>query len=131
MKLKEKIMKTFDLELAKEGHSVQTRDGRPVRIISYDRKCTDGTKIVALIEDIDSIEKPMFYTLEGNYSLEAETQYDLVMSPTKKEGWVNVYKSVNRTYYAGNVYMSEKEAINHKNDFGDTHLSTTRIEWYE
>lgn len=36
--LLENNMKPFDLELAKAGHPVQTRDGRPVRIICYDRK---------------------------------------------------------------------------------------------
>lgn len=40
-------MKKFDLELAKQGHPVQTRNGRPVRIICWDRK--SEYPIVALI----------------------------------------------------------------------------------
>ena len=34
----EKKLKPFDLEAAKAGAKVITRDGRPVRIICFDRK---------------------------------------------------------------------------------------------
>lgn len=40
-------MKPFNLELAKQGHPVITRNGKKARIICFDRK---GEPIVALIE---------------------------------------------------------------------------------
>ena len=41
-------MKPFDLELAKKGHPVCTRDGRDARIICYDAK-TGEYPIIALV----------------------------------------------------------------------------------
>ena len=42
-------MKNFDIELAKQGKSVCTRDGRPARIVCYDFISLDNTPIVALV----------------------------------------------------------------------------------
>lgn len=124
-------MKEFNLELAKAGHPVQTRDGRPARIICYDRK---GNKpIVALVyEKEDNVEHHHFYFNDGKFLTSmSKSPEDLVMAQTKKEGWVNIYKSFAGTRYCGNIYPSEEEAINHVDDFGDTHLTTTKIEWEE
>lgn len=62
-------MKKFDLELAKQGHPVQTRNGRPARIICWDRK-SDVYPIVALIGEYDSIEGSEENT--RNYSIHGE-----------------------------------------------------------
>ena len=35
-------MKEFDIELAKQGHPVCTRDGRKVRVLCYDALTEDG-----------------------------------------------------------------------------------------
>ena len=44
-------MKPFDIELAKAGYPVCTRDGRPVRILCFDRKSVDGYSILALVDE--------------------------------------------------------------------------------
>ncbi len=45
-------MKEFDLEKAKAGHPVCTRDGRETRILCFDRK--GGSPIVVLVKDADN-----------------------------------------------------------------------------
>ena len=69
----------FNLELAKSGKSVYTRDGRSVRIICYDC-ANEGFPIVALIED-DSGDGELIqsYTIDGHYYEGDVSDDDLVM----------------------------------------------------
>lgn len=46
------IMEKFDLELAKNGHPVCTRDGRDVRILCFDKK--GGAPLLGLIRNKNS-----------------------------------------------------------------------------
>lgn len=122
-------MKPFDIELAKAGHPVQTRDGRPARIICYDRK---GNKpIVALIyEKEDNVEYHHFYFNDGTFLTSKNTSpEDLVMASTKKEGWINLYHSSIYVAGASNVYETEEEALKCKDEEG--YILTKKIEWEE
>lgn len=79
-------MKEFNLELAKQGHEVQTRDGDPARIVCYDRKSEEGYyPIVALIEK-EGEEETYFYTSDGRYFKNPNntSELDLFMIETKK-----------------------------------------------
>lgn len=81
-------MKPFNLKDAKAGKPVVTRDGRPARIICWDRKKKDYP-IIALIgveEDIAS------FTADGRYISCEQDPNDLFMASEKKEGWMNIYK---------------------------------------
>lgn len=74
-------MKEFNLELAKAKHPVQTRDGKPARIVCYDKRC-GNYPIVALIydanRDCEAIEE---YTIEGKHSIHSlRAEKDLVMA---------------------------------------------------
>lgn len=128
-------MKSFDIELAKQGHPVQTREGSPVRIICYDKVSLQDFPIVALVRHIgkhSQDEKIGLYTVNGKANHgNKESELDLVMAPTKKEGWVNIYKGIGDSPYTGNIYPSEEEAIEHISDYGDIHLATEKIEWEE
>lgn len=125
-------MKKFDLELAKEGHPVQTKDGRPVRIICYDRAGTDYP-MVALVKMPDTEkEQTVHYTLDGRFNLDQEdNKFDLVMAPTEVEGWVNLYKDVNtgNITVGGFIYDSEQKAIT--GGWEEDYLTTTKITWKE
>lgn len=125
-------MKPFNLELAKAGHPVQTRDGKHARIVCYDRIST-YYPIVALVKSLDnSKEDTWHYTLDGKFSINLkDDDLDLVMTTIKKEGWVNVYKSANNTFYTRKVYISKETAIDNIINFGDTYVATTKIEWEE
>lgn len=125
-------MKPFDLELAKAGHPVQTRDGRPARIICYDRK---GNKpIVALIyEKEDNVEHHHFYFNDGTFLTSNNTSpEDIVMASTKKEGWINIYRNKDfRTLkdYQG-IFRSESDAKSVVQE-DDNYITTIKIEWEE
>lgn len=110
MEEKKLNLKPFDLEAAKAGKPVCTRDGRKVRIISFDRHGED-CPIIALVVDSKNAEceEVIDYTLDGicNENIINHNKYDLMMFTRKKEGWVNVYKSDNNKYSAllGSAYV--------------------------
>lgn len=65
--MKKKIQKPFDVELAKKGAKVETKDGKSVRILCYDRKSNNLTinfPIIALTNH-NGMESCFSYTSEG------------------------------------------------------------------
>lgn len=88
-------MKPFDLEAAKAGKLVCTRDGRKARIISFDRHGED-CPIIALVVDSKNAEceEVIDYTLDGicNENIINHNKYDLMMFTRKKEGWIIIHK---------------------------------------
>lgn len=121
-------MKEFNLELAKAGHPVQTRDGRPVRILCYDAEGLHP--IVGLVTLKDKQEHPYCWTKKGVYSICEKNDLDLVMATTKREGWINIYKSENG-YYTGGIYPTLEEAIKRIGNFENRHIETKKLEWEE
>ena len=88
-------LKKFDLEAAKAGKPVCTRDGRKARIICFDRKYLyDGQafSIVALVNEGTYSESVYSYTKDGLYELGKYHNHDLMMLPQKKEGWIIIHK---------------------------------------
>lgn len=60
-------MKPFDLEKAKAGASICTRDGSKARIVCFDAN-NKRFPLVTLIKDSDNSEEyPVLYTKEGNF----------------------------------------------------------------
>ena len=84
-------MKPFNLEQAKAGAPVCTRNGQPVRIVCYTLKGHKKYSILALVENTDGVESAVNYTLSGHKSLYSDTGLDLMMASVKREGWVNLY----------------------------------------
>lgn len=126
-------MKPFDIELAKAGHPVCTRDGRAVRILCFDRKSVDGYSILALIDKGDS-EDIVSYIRQGTfYSNGKEHKNDLFMAAVKKEGWVNVF--INASYFdsktAGTIYPTKEEALKDVDTKSPHYIDTVKIEWEE
>ena len=93
MEEKKLNLKPFDLEAAKAGKPVCTRDGRKARIICFDAKRKDGKNIMALIpsKEYPGFEDLVAYPNNGNYHGGHENDGDLMMLPEKKEGWVNIF----------------------------------------
>lgn len=88
-------MKPFNLEAAKAGKPVCTRDGRKARIICFDRKYLyDGQafSIVALVNEGTYSESVYSYTKDGLYEPGKCHNHDLMMLPQKKEGWIIIHK---------------------------------------
>lgn len=113
-------MKPFDIELAKAGHPVCTRDGRKVKILCFDRK-NPYFPIVALVENTPEDEELVIYPDTGIYDEPHESDEDLML-PEKKEGWAMICKS--------ELYESEEIALKDAELFKD-YIKTVKIEWEE
>ena len=76
-------MKKFNLEAAKQGHPICTRDERRARLI-FTEALNDRFPLVALIDDGDdevSREIPETYTMQGRFLSDSaeKSEYDLFM----------------------------------------------------
>lgn len=75
--MKKKIQKPFNVEEAKNGARVERRDGKPVRIICYDRVDT-AYPIIALIKSYNG-ENCFFYDINGKLAHHDYNNEDLVI----------------------------------------------------
>lgn len=83
-------LKPFDIQKAKDGKPVCTRDGRKARIICFDKKCLHEQVLIALV-DHGKEESIYFYTTDGK-CIDDFSSFDLMMLPEKKSGWINIKK---------------------------------------
>jgi len=127
MEEKKLNLKEFDLEAAKAGKPVCTRDGRKARIICFDAKC--NKPIVALIYDCNK-ETVLQYLENGRFFVDQIDKYDLMMFPQKKEGWINIYTSYDGIETGISVYET-KEIAKKGVDNSVSYLGTIKIEWEE
>lgn len=124
-------MKKFDIEEAKSGKPVCTRDGRPVRILCYDFLSLENTPIIALVKLSEKQEAALFYTPDGR---EGNHNLDLMMVGEKRKVWVNVYSEYSgspvRSFGGLIPYATEEEA---KKNIGDpkNYITTVPVEWEE
>ena len=132
----EKTLKPFDLQAAKSGKPVCTKDGRKARIICFDSKNDPRRPIVALVEHNDN-ELLYEYTIEGKdrfSHISTTGTSDLMMLPEKKEGWVNVYRDCDGANITkdDNIYSSKDAAIASAQIIDrDNYVATTIIKWEE
>ena len=96
-------LKPFDIQKAREGKPVCTRDGRKARIICFDSN--GGRPIVALVTECDDEEEiPYKYHCDGSYNCQSiPSDNDLMMIPEKRIGWITINKD------AG-LFKSKEEA---------------------
>ena len=128
-------LKPFNLEAAKAGKPVCTRDGRKARIICFDAKC--NKPIVALIYDCNK-ETVLQYLENGRFFVDQIDKYDLMMFPQKKEGWVNIYNRNRPRTSSENCYImtgvsvfETKEGAISYIDKDKEYIDTVKIEWEE
>ena len=119
MEEKKLNLKPFDIQKAKEGKPVCTRDGRKARIICFDLK-NNVCPIVAAVEE-NNMEVLYHYDTKG-LNCYKKSEIDLMMLPDKKERWINVYKEL--------CYESKEEAIRHIAP-GTHYIGTIKVEWEE
>lgn len=119
-------MKPFNLEEAKAGKPVCTRDGRNARIICFDLK-HEYFPIVALIDDGDR-ELVSRFCADGRiyYRQNGCTEMDLFMAHEKHEGWINIYKG----RVCSPILDSERSARG-AGMGNDDYITTLKIEWEE
>lgn len=123
------ILKPFNLEAAKAGKPVCTRDGRPARIIAYDLK-GGFHKLVVLVQDHESYEDIYTYTESGEYMKDYKNPLDLFMAPY--EGYINIYKyGPDSEMETSMVIYPSYEAAREKRIKGKTYVTTIKITWEE
>ena len=133
MEEKELNLKPFDIQKAREGKPVCTRDGRKARIVCFDAK--GDRPIIALVEAKGNkdalIEEVERYFINGHSVFEVrETNNDLMMLPEKKEGWVNIYRGGKLD--ADYIYPTKEDAVeNIFQPMKDKYIDTINIEWEE
>ena len=116
-------MREFNLEEAKAGKPVCTRDGRNARIICYDRKEIDNQPILALVED-NGNERIRCYDRYGNFLISGKShELDLFMKTITHKGfaWVSPVQC---------IYGDETEARYNKSQTEDGYF-LAKIEWEE
>lgn len=115
-------LKPFDLDAAKSGKPVCTRDGRKARIICFDAK---GDFPIAALVETNNIEEVYLYTNNGLFHLESndlESSSDLMMLSEKRSGWAKIRKGIN-------LYDTKKEAD--RKMIGNDEYVTAKVEWEE
>ena len=123
MEEKKLNLKPFDIQKAREGKPVCTRDGRKARIICFDTINEINYPIIALIEGCD-YETLCYYNEKGKAHF--GNTFDLMMLPEKKEGWVNVYKG---GLLDVKSYPTKKEAFDKASL--EYYVDTIKINWEE
>lgn len=126
MEEKKLNLKPFDLQKAKQGKPVCTRDGRKARIICFDFQSIENTPIVATVQVTDKQEVISHYYEDGRQFVDGISELDLMMLPEKKEGWVNVYKG---GLLDTKSYPTKKEAFDKACPEG--YVDTVKVCWEE
>lgn len=125
-----KNLKPFNLEAAKTGKPVCTRDGRKARIICFDLN-NKTYPIAAAVENDGEETEVHNFTVDGLATYGTLNHTDLMMVPEKHEGWVNVYKSSNGKRSIGCFHPTKEIAMSKVDKSNDSYLTTTKIEWEE
>ena len=94
-------LKPFDIQKAREGKPVCTKDGAKARIICFDAK--SDAPIIALITTDDGTEITFDYLSDGTFFNSENPDNDLMMLAEKKEGWIIKPKDYQ-------VYQSKEDA---------------------
>lgn len=115
-------MKPFNLEKAKQGAKVITREGMKVEILTFSRR-HPYFPIVALVDDGDRDEICM-YTNEGRYYKTSQDSYlDLMMAPTKV--YMNVYRNGDSYVLGNHIFHTRDKAMDCR---GTDYVKTIEID---
>lgn len=122
-------MKEFDLEKAKAGEPVITREGKPARILCFDLK--SGTYNILYAVDDGGVEFISSCDNFGRSFLGKETPTDLFMAANKKKGWINIYRCNTSVDGHGEIYHTKEDAVSSKGALIPGYITTIEIEWEE
>jgi len=103
-------------ELINMEDEYQTKDNRSVRILCIDRR-DDSFPVIGLVDSKDE-EYIHHFSKEGE-----GIGFTLIKIPTKKEGWMNIYKS-DRSY----IHDTEEEA---NNKSLENRIKCVKVTWEE
>lgn len=129
-------MKEFNIEKAKEGAPVCTREGYPVRIICWDAEITYKDRKYPIIAIVGTGDKNYpttveSYDEEGRCASSEESPEDLFMAPVKREGWINIYKLGAGQRESGGRIWKDKVSAQDVTQDNESYIATVKIEWEE
>lgn len=114
-------MKPFDLEKAKSGDRVCTRNGKEARFLGVIKNST--YPVIAVYVGSDGEECIETYTPEGCVSLCGEDECDLVMD-TSNAGYINIFKD---NICGGKIWRTREEAEKNAGK-SNNYIATARVE---
>ncbi len=105
-------MKPFNLEAAKSGAPIVTRDGREARFIAY----VPEAPLYSIVAYIKGEASARAFTLHGQLLSGEDSPNNLFMKPQKRTVWVNIVKPIYTSTQIGphihsRVYLEEEIAI--------------------
>lgn len=107
-------MKKFDLQAAKNGAPICTRDGRPARFLG---SLNDQQNTIAVAVKLTSGEEILMqYYSTGEFDKYSTDENDLCMYeglPTVVTGYINVFHYHNKVFCGQHIYESEFAAVQH------------------
>ena len=106
-------MKPFDLEAAKRGEPLVTRDGRKARFIGHVPEALSGFRVVVFLEGDGEASD---YLESGAYYEDDPSEHDLFMAPKKRTVWVNIYELSPSGSVNGMVHPTRESADCASND---------------
>lgn len=121
-------MKEFNLEEAKQGARVCTREGHKARIVCFDAKSV--YPIVALVDE-NGWEWAYIFTQKGRINNDVDKHgKDLMLVGEKHEGWVVVfYDTITRsTRIVGYIYDTKELALEECKEMNGF-IGVSKIEW--
>lgn len=124
---REPTPKEFDLEAAKQGKPICTRDRR--KAIFLTTLSNKNFPIVAIVS-CGQEENIYQYDINGVCD-EHDDNLDLMMLPEKHEGWVNVYKMKDGEIIISQYPYESEDASRNTARPENGYIDTIRIEWYE
>lgn len=98
-------MKPFNLEAAKSGAPIVTRDGREARFIAHVPEFDEEYRVIVQISDR---QNAVSFCENGRLYAGAEDKDDLFMKPQKRTKYVNLYEHDYRSGWS--LYSTEEEA---------------------
>lgn len=120
--------KPFDLEAAKAGAALITRDGRAARFVAY---VPEEPQTFRVLAHVTGERHTMHFCDNGAFLSGEENRRDLFMAPTKRTVWVNLYR-VGEWVEVGSLraYDTEAEARRY-GDAAPKALATLPLEYAE
>lgn len=130
-------MKPFNLEEAKAGKPVVTREGKKVKFVAHVPEAREGHKVVFLNEG-----KILSHYENGRYlqqlrNSDTDSGHDLFMASVKKKAWACVKQtsSGEANFMSGKLFKTKEEGLGykamHNSTFSSQVVAVIEIEWEE
>ena len=97
-------MKPFDLEAAKRGEPIVTRDGREAKFIAHVPELGNLPLVVMIENTLTQLQE------DGSWVGDCKSSYDIFMAPKKRTVWVNFYPSVDNEPPLAMTHKSQEKA---------------------